>query len=99
MELIRITDMLKTMQMRGEDRQLIPFSITFVTCNLKMDEGGEKITIKEAILVGSGSSKSEIKNPNHFTNYTRNIRSINSDRIIKIHPLLVTRFNGQKIRQ
>ena len=99
MELIRITDMLKTMQMRGEDREPIPFSITFVTCNVKTDEGGEKITIKEAVLVGSGNSKSETKNPNHFTNYTRNIRSINSDRIIKIHPLLVTLFNGQKITQ
>ena len=99
MELIRITDMLKTMQMRGEDRDPIPFSITFVTCNLKMDEGGEKITIKKAVLVGSGKSKSKMKNPNHYSNYTRNIRSVNSDRILKMHPILVTRFNRQKITQ
>jgi len=91
--------MLKTMQLRGEDRELIPFSITFVTCNLKLDEGGEKITIKKAILVGSGDSKSEVKNPNHFPNYTRNIRSVNSDQIVKIHPILVTRFNKQRITQ
>lgn len=85
--------------MRGEDHDPIPFSITFVTCDLNKDEGGDKITIKKAILVGSGSSKSEVKNPNHFANYTRNIRSVNSDRILKIHPPLVTRFNGQKITQ
>lgn len=99
MNIIRVTDMLKTMQMRGEDREPIPFSITFVTCDLKKDEGGNKITLKEAILVGRARSKSEVKNPNHFANYTRNIRAVNSDKIIKVHALLVTKFNGQEITQ
>ncbi len=99
MQLIRVTDMLKTMQMHGQDREPVPFSLTFVTCNLQKNEGGEKITLKKAVLVGSVKSKSKTKNPNHYSNYTRNIRSINSDRIITIHPLLVTRFNGQKIVQ
>lgn len=99
MKLIKVADMLKTMEMRGEDRELIPFSITFVTCDLRRDEGGDKITLQEAVLVGGASSKSRSKNPQHFNNYTRNIRALNSDRLIKIHPLLVTEFNGMGVCQ
>jgi len=91
--------MLKTMEMRGEDGERIPFSITFVTCNLKRDEGGLKIHLEQVVLLGGSSSKSRAKNPNHYENYTRNIRAVEGDRLIKIHPLLVTEFNGQKICQ
>lgn len=99
MDLIKVTDMLKTMEIRGDDGQVIPFSITFVTCDLKRDEGGNKITLPEAILVGGVNSSSVAKNPNHYDNYTRNIRAANGDRLIKIHPLLVTEFNGRKVYQ
>ncbi|MDX3913775.1 MAG: hypothetical protein QHC79_09565 [Pseudosphingobacterium sp.] len=97
MEIISVMDMLNTMAMRGQDRELIPFSITFVTCDLTKNKGGEKITLDEAVLVGGNKSKSEARNPNHYSNFTRNIRHLHSDRIIKIHPLLVTRFNGYKV--
>ena len=99
MNLISINDMLKTMAMRGTDKERIPFSLTFVTCDVKRDEGGNKIHLREAILVGSSRSKSRIKNPNHYKNYTRNIRAVGGDRIIKIHPLLTTEFNGLKLCQ
>ena len=91
--------MLKTMAMRGDDGQRIPFSITFVTCDLKKDEGGNKIHLSEAVLVGGSNSASRSKNPNHYENYTRNIRTVAGDRLIKIHPLLVTEFNGMKLCQ
>ncbi|TXI14954.1 MAG: hypothetical protein E6Q66_04675 [Pedobacter sp.] len=91
--------MLKTAEMRGADGQRIPFSITFVTCDLKKNEGGNKIHLSEAVLVGGSSSKSRSKNPNHYENYTRNIRALNGDRLIKIHPLLVTQFSGLKTCQ
>ena len=87
------------MKMRGEDGHRIPFSITFVTCDIKCDEGGLKIYLLEAILVGSSRSKSRIKNPNHYEKYTRNIRAVGGDRLIKIHPLLTTEFNGLKLCQ
>lgn len=91
--------MLKTMKMRGEDGQLIPFAITFVTCDQKKDEGGNKITLTDALLVGGAGSVSNVRNPNHFENYTRNIRAVNGDRLIKIHALLVTQFNGRRVCQ
>lgn len=89
--------MLKTMAMRTSDGEPIPFSITFVTCDQKKNTGGEKITLAEAVLVGGGKSNSDSRNPNHFENYTRNIKSAKGDRILKIHPLLVTRFNQMQI--
>lgn len=99
MEIISVKDMLNTMVMRGEDRELIPFSITFVTCDEKRGVGGEKVTLKEAVFVGGPSKKNKKRNPNHFENYTRNIRALNGDRIITIHALLVTRFNGFRVTQ
>ena len=87
------------MEMRGDDGCLIPFSITFVTCDLKKDDGGNKITLPEAILVGGACSTSKAKNPQHYDNYTRNIRAAGGDRLIKIHPLLVTQFNGWRVCQ
>lgn len=96
---ISAKDMLEIMQMRGDDREFIPFSITFVTADLKKGIGGKKITLDKAIFVGGISNKNKSRNPNHFENYTRNIRHLMSDRIITIHPLLVTKFNGMKVTQ
>lgn len=83
--------------MRGADGEFLPNEITFVTCDRKKGTGGKKITIKKAVPIGGPQSASELRNPNHYRNYTRNIRSVDSDKIIKIHPLLITRFNGQPI--
>lgn len=91
--------MLNTMVMRGEDRELIPFSITFVTYDEKRGTGGEKITLDEAVFVGGPSRKNKKWSPNHFANYTRNIRALHGDRIMKVHALLVTRFNGYRVTQ
>ncbi|WP_353183578.1 hypothetical protein [Parapedobacter lycopersici] len=99
MDIISVRDMLNTMQLRGEDGELIPFSITFVTCDEKNDTGGNKITLDQAVLIGGPSKKTGGRNPNHFANYTRNIRHVDGDRIVKVHALLVTRFNGMRISQ
>lgn len=96
---ISIKDMLNTMQMRGEDRELIPFSVTFVKADRKKRTGGQKITYDEAVFVGGPSSKDKERNPNHYFNHTRNIRHKNSDRITTIHPHLVLVFNGLKVVQ
>lgn len=99
-EFISVKDMCDIMQMRGEDRELIPFSITFVTADLKKGTGGKKITFDEAVFEGGPSRRTEKKrNPNHFKNFTRNIRHRRSDRIITIHPLLVLKFNGMIVTQ
>lgn len=88
--------MLSTMQMSTSGGDLIPFSISFVTCNLKANTGGKIITLDKAILYGGPGSKKTKKNANHFKNYTRNIMAAEGDQIIKIHALLVIKFNGMK---
>lgn len=98
-DFISIKDMLNIMQMRGEDRELIPFSLTFVTANRNKRTGGQKITFDEAVFVGGPSNRDKERNPNHFYNNTRNIRHKNSDRIVTIHPHLVMVFNGLRIVQ
>lgn len=86
--------MLNEMLRRDDARNFIPFSIEFVTCNLKDQTGGEKIFFDKAVFVGGPSEKSKA---NHFENYTRNIRYATGDRIIKVHVDLITKFNGKKI--
>lgn len=98
-DFISIKDMLNIMQMRGHDRELIPFSITFVTADLRKGTGGKKIVFDQAVFVGGVSKKSKVRNPNHYDNFTRNIRHVQSDRIITIHPLLVMKFNGMEVTQ
>ena len=76
----------------------VPFGpITFVTCDKKRGKGGEKITLERAVLVGGGNSKSNKYNPDHYKNFTRNIRAVDSNRIIKLRIHLITRFNGYKV--
>lgn len=89
--------MLEIMQMRGDDGNLIPFSITFITANKKEGTGGKRITYEAAIIHGWALSKSELRNPNHFENYTRNLQGVGTNEIRKFHPLLVDFFNGKTV--
>jgi hypothetical protein len=98
MKIIRSKDMLSVMNMRLQDGQPVPFSFEFVTCNEKTNEGGEIIFFDKAVQIGSAVSKSEIKNPNNFKNLMRNIQHVNSDRIIKIDPWLVRKFNDMEVQ-
>lgn len=85
--------------MRGQDRDFIPFSIEFVTCDRKKAKGGQIIRFDHAIFVGGPSRASKERNPNHYHNHTRNIRHRDSDRIVTIHSHLVLKFNGMEVVQ
>lgn len=99
MEIIKVADMLSQMLERDEFGKLKPFAIQFVTCNLRNNTGGEKITLDRAVFVGGPSDRATARNPNHAENFTRNIRHQDSDKIMTIHPLLVTLFNGKQVSQ
>lgn len=99
MELVRVVEMLKEMHRRDRNGEPVPFSITFVTCDLKRFSGGEKVTLEKAVLVGGPSKSNKVRDPKHGVNFTRNIKSAEGDRIMKIRPLLVTRFNGKRVTQ
>ena len=95
--MIRIPDMLNVMSQRDANGDFIPFgSITWVTNSQSRNTGGEKITLENAVLVGQPSKNDHKYNPRHHANYTRNIRAVDGNRIMKIKVLLVTRFMGLK---
>ncbi|WP_342645006.1 hypothetical protein [Mucilaginibacter sp. CSA2-8R] len=96
-DLIRVADMLEIMQMRSDDGNLIPFSITFVTANKKEGTGGQRISYEAAVLYGFAKSNSTIRNPAHHANYTRNLVGVGTNEIRKFHPLLVEYFNGKTV--
>lgn len=89
--------MLATMNTWEKSGVRVPFSITWITSNEELGTGGERITLEKAVLVGSAKSKSEKRNPNHYENYTRNIRAEEGDRIMKVHVPLIRRFNGKRV--
>lgn len=89
--------MLSIMDARTRDGEHIPFAIEFVTCNERLSEGGKIIKFENAVQVGGAHSKSEIRNPNNYRNYMRNIRHVDSDRQTKIDPWLVRKFNGMEV--
>lgn len=96
--IIRTRDMLATMAMRNSAGDFIPFSIEFVTCNERFNEGGEIIKFDKAVQYGTANSKSEVKNPNNYKNFMRNIKPVDGDRITKIDPWLVRKFNGMEVQ-
>lgn len=87
------------MTRRDEKGELIPFSITFVTCNQKLNTGGEKITFDRAVYAGGASQNKKRRSPNKADHFTREIRHQDGDRLMRIHPLLVTRYNGKSLAQ
>ena len=96
--IIRTRDMLAVMAMRNKGGDFIPFSIEFVTCNERFNEGGKIISFDKAAQCGGVNSKSEIKNPNNYENFMRNIKPVAGDRITKIDPWLVRKFNGMEVQ-
>lgn len=94
MEFIKMKDIVKVMSKADRFGQPVPFDLTFVTCDEKRGTGGEKITLKDAICIGGPSTRKMIRDPHHDTNFTRNIRAREGDKIITVSILLVTRFNG-----
>jgi hypothetical protein len=95
--IIRVKDMLSIMDMRDTSGEHIPFSIEMVTCNEKTGEGGEIISFEKAIQCGGAKSNSKLRNPNNFENYMRNIISVGGDRITKIDPWCVRKFNEMEV--
>jgi hypothetical protein len=97
MEFLRVGEMLNIMDMKGEDGEPIPFKMRFDTASVTDNTGGKRITVEDVILVGGTNSKSTLRNPDHFRNYTRLFKSIHNEEIRKFRPLLVEEFNDMKV--
>ena len=109
---ILMRDVLKIMRTPNEEGRAIPFDISWRTLNRNSKTGGAfrsaqnaKLVMKEkgidpnsvyALQHFKKKEKVNKKNPNHFSNKTRNIR-LESGEIKKIHILHIIEFNGQKV--
>lgn len=79
---------------RQGDRR--PAELTFVTADLQQDTGGELKTLKGLVLMQRPNSKME-KNHSHDFNGTRNFFDTINQRYLKIHPILILKFNGKEV--
>lgn len=101
MESITLKNMIRHM----DSGQL--FSMGLRTCDLTKNTGGEWLDIKLAAKHrdelenksndGGGGTSGIRRNPNHFKNSTRNIKTIPEGRIIKVHLRLIRKFNGKTV--
>ena len=100
---ITLTEVLKTMDNGA------PFSITYVTADRKKRTGGQLMTHAQAqkiahladlpanILKANRISLANAKNPNHYTNSTRNIYIPRTREVRKLHIKLIVAFNGHTV--
>lgn len=86
-----------------------PFSISWVTADRRRRTGGKIKHLINAVITEPKASRSKstetIKsegkiwesNPNHYANDTINVRKMGTENITKIHPMLITVFNGRPV--
>lgn len=57
----------------------------------------EKQQLKQATTLPTAAASKMLKNPNHYKNSTRNIRSLHTGNIFKVHLRLIRKFNGKTV--
>ncbi len=96
--MISQADALSVMDSRNSAGEPIPFSLTFITCDLNKQTGGERRSYEGVTLAGgSFGKKDSVKNANHFDNGTRNIMIPGKPRPRTIHIDLITHLNQERI--
>jgi len=97
---IFLKEVLKEMKKLDSKKNPIPFSISFRTYNQQNKSGGRLVSYDNATLMQAPpepgamrlSQNIDFKNPNHWENHTRNIKT--NFGIKKINIFFITKFNG-----
>ena len=100
---IYLSEVLTEMAKLDQHKNPIPFSISVRTYNQQNKSGGKLVTYENAMLMQPPKVKGAVrlsqnidfKNPNHFANRTRNLKT--NQGIKKIHILFITKFNGREV--
>lgn len=98
-----LADVLKEMKKLDENKTPIPFDLEFRTFNKQNKSGGRLINVENSTLMQPPkqpgvirlSQNLDFKNPNHWENRTRNIKT--NDGIKKVHIFFITKFNGRSV--
>jgi|GEM_PF-3957622 hypothetical protein len=113
MNIITYKKMMQEIYSKDENGQFVTFHCEFMKYNLNKKEAGEIVDVKAVIVAGNSSDKivlpqgndeqiqSITKNANHKRNKTINIRLLiagnESNQIIKLHPILILKFNNKEV--
>ncbi|WP_313360106.1 hypothetical protein [Empedobacter sp.] len=97
---ILLSQVLSEMRKLDERKNPIPFTVSIRTFNKQNKSGGRFVTYENATLMQPPktagavrlSQDIDFKNPNHWKNRTRNIKT--NEGIKKIHILFIIKFNG-----
>ena len=97
---ILLSQVLNEIRKLDERKNPIPFKISIRTFNTQNKSGGRFVTYENATLMQPPktagvvrlSQDIDFKNPNHWKNRTRNIKT--NEGIKKIHILFIIKFNG-----
>ena len=97
---ILLSQVLNEMRKLDERKNPIPFTISIRTFNTQNKSGGRFVTYENATLMQPPKTAGvvrlsqliDFKNPNHWKNRTRNIKT--NEGIKKIHILFILKFNG-----
>ncbi|MHB8209078.1 hypothetical protein [Mucilaginibacter sp.] len=96
--MVQLRDALNIMDARHPGGEPIPFSLTFITCNLTEKTGGERRSYEGVILAGGQfGKKNSPKNANHYDNGTRNVNIPGKSRPVTIHIYLITHLNNERV--
>ena len=97
---VNLMEVLTEMKKLDNKKNPIPFSISFRTYNQQNKVGGKLINEDNAMLMQAPktpgavrlSEKRDFRNPNHWKNHTRNIKT--NSGIKTVHIFFITKFNG-----
>lgn len=98
-----IRDVLLEMRKLDSKKNPVPFSVSYRTYNRQNKMGGRLVSYHNATLLQAPktpgsvrlSQNIDFKNPNHFENYTRNIKT--GEGIKKLNLLFITEFNNHTV--
>lgn len=103
---LSLEDAAATIGGRAQDGSPIPFSIEFVTCDIKRKIGGERIRLKYAgiytsvkkMLSDKPQPAADVADPErtnaNWRQATRNIQCLRTGKPYKVHLLLIEKING-----
>ncbi len=100
---IFLKEVLKEMKKLDSNKNPIPFSFFFRTYNQQNKYGGRLVSYDNATLMQAPpepgavrlTQNIDFKNPNHWENHTRNIKT--NFGIKKINIFFITKFNGLEV--
>lgn len=98
-----LSEVLTEMKKLDSNKNPVPFSIVFRTYNRQNKYGGKLVSEQNATLLQAPKTPGKIrlsqntafKNPNHFANRTRNIKT--SEGIKKVNIFFIIEFNGYQV--